>query len=76
MINKDYINNNWSTYIDGDNLIVSVRSETDRTVIPIADFVSTFGDCEPNYTSLIARDNGNKGFKDFFNTLKSEGILL
>ena len=47
------------------------------TFIPISDFRVLFKDAFPNptYEKLMNIDNGEKGYKKFFDKLKQKGIL-
>lgn len=63
--------------ITGDKIALN---ETDA--ITVEKFSELFADAEPTYTGLIAVDgyvdetNTGKGYKNFFDQCKAEGILL
>lgn len=60
----------FATHIKGNKIMLS-----DNVSVDIAKFKEVFGNENITYNNLIRIDNGDRGYKNFFNRCKAQGIL-
>jgi len=71
-----YITNNIIPDSTGQLNDVAIMGIGNEQTVNVDFFVSIFGDAEATYDSLCSIDAGEKGYKDFFDLCKTEGILV
>ena len=71
-----YITNNIIPDSTGQLNDVAIMEIGNEQTIDVDFFVSIFGEAEVTYDSLCAIDAGEKGYKDFFDLCKTEGLLV